>query len=297
MATSPSQVTPTPLSSLEALSDANILARFNRYQRLPAADHPFTERASLFVITDDTVGKLFENPGIEEDLDDRYPAEAFTLEVVAKYTSIPVPRVHRIVRHTYGWIIVMDRVPGRQLSTLWPAMSDAEKEGVVEQLTDYIRQLRAIDIPNLHVPGPMDREMLPRVIDSEYIFGSIGGCRGPFASYDDLAAFFEQRRGILRDSTLPHIDKSYPLVVTHEDLHPRNLVLDETGKLWVVDWGSAGVYPEWWEALAMEQAALYGEVAKVWADPSWKAIIPRVCGEYPDVKRWIISIEQTFNLK
>ena len=33
----------------------------------------------------------------------------------------------------------------------------------------------------------------------------------------------------------------------HQDLAPRNLILDSHGKLWLVDWGNAGFFPAYME--------------------------------------------------
>lgn len=42
-----------------------------------------------------------------------------------------------------------------------------------------------------------------------------------------------------------------PLVFTHHDLAPRNILLDESGRLWLVDWDIAGWYPCYFEYAAM----------------------------------------------
>lgn len=52
-------------------------------------------------------------------------------------------------------------------------------------------------------------------------------------------------------SSTPPFDSSYPLVFTHFDLRPENLILDEKDQLWVIDFGQAGFYPEPFEYLAM----------------------------------------------
>jgi thiamine kinase-like enzyme len=40
-------------------------------------------------------------------------------------------------------------------------------------------------------------------------------------------------------------------VLTHQDIAPRNLMLDQKGQIWLIDWGDAGIYP-----IGFEQAAL-----------------------------------------
>jgi hypothetical protein len=40
------------------------------------------------------------------------------------------------------------------------------------------------------------------------------------------------------------------LVLTHQDIAPRNLIIDAQEKLWLIDWGIAGVYPLGFEQVA-----------------------------------------------
>jgi thiamine kinase-like enzyme len=37
------------------------------------------------------------------------------------------------------------------------------------------------------------------------------------------------------------------MVFTHQDIAPRNLILDANKKVWLIDWGCAGVYPRGFE--------------------------------------------------
>jgi len=38
-----------------------------------------------------------------------------------------------------------------------------------------------------------------------------------------------------------------PLVFTHGDISPNNIRLGKDGALWLLDWESAGAYPQWFE--------------------------------------------------
>ena len=57
-------------------------------------------------------------------------------------------------------------------------------------------------------------------------------------------------------------DSSMPLVLTHLDLHPQNLIVSPDGRLWVVDWEFAGWLPEYWDYTR-----------------SWKSITPHGSGQ------------------
>ncbi|KAH8111354.1 hypothetical protein DFH11DRAFT_1614748 [Phellopilus nigrolimitatus] len=79
---------------------------------------------------------------------------------------------------------------------------------------------------------------------------------GPFNSKSELAMWFNKA---LRHahSMYPYnppalpFDESAPLVLTHGDLTPRNIILGDDGKVWIIDWGCSGVYPRWFEVSSM----------------------------------------------
>lgn len=51
------------------------------------------------------------------------------------------------------------------------------------------------------------------------------------------------------------------IVLTHQDLALRNLVLDNDMKGWVIDWGCAGVYTKGFEQAALQVQAENNEYA------------------------------------
>jgi thiamine kinase-like enzyme len=189
----------------------------------------------------------------------------------------------------------MDYIPGRQLSVVWPNMSQEQKDTVARTLKEYIRQLRQVDIPQRLRPGPVGYDGASRQCESP-VFGQVKERRGPFASYGELETFFNSRKAaVLRQEkwshlSIPEFDTSYPLVLTHQDLNPRNIIVGDDGKLWIVDWGWAGFYPEWWESIAMECQARNEELVWKREDPSWDAIIPVVCGSYPEMEAYLAQI-------
>jgi thiamine kinase-like enzyme len=78
-----------------------------------------------------------------------------------------------------------------------------------------------------------------------------------------ISAFFNERHQAAMDANkLPRyhpsrndlFDNSEPLVLTHQDLNLRNLIVGEDGHLWIIDWGWAGYHPWWFEYVAMREA-------------------------------------------
>jgi len=282
------------MDSIASLSDLEILNLFREGRRLSEIDHPFAE-GQVILITDDTVAKVSQD--VDEEV--TYPSEAFALDVVSQHTTIPVPRVRRVVKRRHGdYLIVMDLIPGKQLSTLWPAMTSTERAIMVEKLQDYVQQLRKVSIPQRQIPGPLDRDLNPRTCESPPVFGQVVSSRGPFASYADLEAFFTDRRQKMMSYAgvdIAPFNAAYPLVLTHQDLNPRNIIVGGDGTLSIVDWTWAGFYPEWWESVAMKAQAENEVEVQGSRDPSWDAIIPQVCGEYKDMEDWLASVGQSFS--
>jgi thiamine kinase-like enzyme len=97
--------------------------------------------------------------------------------------------------------------------------------------------------------------------------------------------------------SIPDYNEDYPLVLTHQDLVPRNIIVgdDPDRTLWVVDWGWAGFYPEWWESLAMSAQAVNEEILWKRKDPTWDNIIPDVCGGYKDMESYLQKIGRSLS--
>ena len=59
-------------------------------------------------------------------------------------------------------------------------------------------------------------------------------------------------------------------VFLHQDLAPRNMIVDAQNQLWIVDWGYAGFYPSYMEYVAIEASTI------PWlSTPSWPARLAR----------------------
>ena len=208
------------------------------------------------------------------------------------HPTIPVPRVRRVVKEQYTILIAMDYIPGRQLSEVWPSLSLLAKLRIAITLRSYVRQLRSIRHPRSAVPGPLATNE-PRVCESP-IFGQVQSTRGPFTSYRELSAFFNDRLRRSLEPNLTHhptdmgkFDDSAPLVLTHQDLNMRNLMVGDDGRLWLVDWAWSGFYPRWFEFIAMRRQAEDEETLTGKKEPLWDAFIPFICGPCFKQERWL----------
>ena len=185
---------------------------------------------------------------------DSFRNEFNALNMVRKYTTIPAPRPLDIVTMQekessiffpdYKAYKLITKVPGAPLSRCQEVMSDDDFARIADQLEHYLAQIRNIprevksDMEVCNTLGKACRD--PRI--------RLGDPIGPFA--DEVA--FSQ---MLRFSEDP-ARQGHKILFTHADLNPRNILVDEilrsdgsTG--WsvtgIVDWETAGYYPEYWE--------------------------------------------------
>ncbi|KIM44983.1 hypothetical protein M413DRAFT_51094, partial [Hebeloma cylindrosporum] len=245
-------------SDIDDISDEQV------FKLIKASNFDFPSTAigthNVSRVTEHTVIK-----SAQDMMDDvEYPSEALVLQLVAQQTSIPVPQVRRLVQGGSSILIAIEFIPGQQLSSIWPTLSWFGRLRVAFTMHSYVRQLRKIRHPRSSVPGPMGGPDEGGRICPSPVFGPIVDRRGPFASYADLTHFFNERLARLLKSqrkqppsleTFTTFDDSQPLVLTHQDLNPRNFIVGDDGRLWLVDWAWAGFFPPWFEFVAMRRQA------------------------------------------
>ncbi|KAF5316495.1 hypothetical protein D9619_006363 [Psilocybe cf. subviscida] len=222
----------------------------------------------------------------DDDLLDEGPvdcSEANALNILFEKTNIPVPRVRRVINWRGNYILVMDHIQGPTLAEVWPTYSLWMKIRVAFTLRRYVRELFRVKASVETPPGPLSNEE-PKICYLPSIFGNIRSTRGPFGSYKELTAFFNSRYWLGRkvdDHPLMNesFDDSSPLVITHNALDRRHIIVGEDGHLWVVGWASAGYYPPWFEYVSMDSI--------ICTDRFWELVAPFVCGPYLKQLKWI----------
>ncbi|KAJ5888539.1 Aminoglycoside phosphotransferase [Penicillium taxi] len=227
----------------------------------------------ISLVTDETLTELFDTAPVLHDYqgtrivrlsqtlilkggDNSSPGEARILEIIAQAgKSIAVPKVHRVLKfekcfYGYKCLIVMNFVSGSSVEDCWEDLSQSERKDVISQIASSLDNLHSISLPE-QVPEPI----IPGPIGPYSCFARgpffIDAGSGPFTSTEELEAWFNRRLEITQNFKQAPLD-SQPfrfnkLVLTHLDIVPCNLIRDLNGKVWLIDWGFSGIYPEGFE--------------------------------------------------
>ncbi|CDO73059.1 hypothetical protein BN946_scf185007.g113 [Trametes cinnabarina] len=176
-------------------------------------------------------------------------AEADTLRFVRKHTTIPVPRVYVSARGFGRTYTLMEDVRGDELQFKWVDMSAEQQSLVLEQLRDYVQQLRKLRPPRC-VPSGAVCSLYNKALRDGRI--TSGRPLGPFANeaaFNDCVV--EVAEPFMDPSLLPRIRErmrdDHRIVFTHGDLAPRNILVQGYRVVAIIDWEESGWYPEHWE--------------------------------------------------
>lgn len=177
--------------------------------------------------------------------------EARNLQWVAENTCIQVPKVidaweadNRTSTRGNTCYIVMEYIEGKLLSHIWPDLDLESRRSIQGKLAEYIHQLRSIEI---NVPGPIGGG-----VSAGSFFTGYGA--GPFKSLQEMESWFNERLQVCHIfGHAPQLPPEWftgrfsPLVMCHLDIDLRNLLLDDHGNLWLLDWAFSGAYPPYFE--------------------------------------------------
>ncbi|KAI0079416.1 kinase-like protein [Panus rudis PR-1116 ss-1] len=209
--------------------------------------------------------------------------EVRALQFIERRLSIPAPRVlhHAPFPDTivepwnWGregvWYFFMDECPGVPLDEVIETLPPAELDHIAEQLIVILDKMRSITSTKLGSVsgGPYNNRFMP------YPFTP----RSPFSSVEEYLQYY--RNMFLEFCGRQYVDElfdSFPtkssIVFTHGDLLPRNIIVNGSTITGIIDWETAGFYPEFWEYSRMHFPELM--------TPGWDHILRRV---FPEPRR------------
>ncbi|KGO76608.1 Aminoglycoside phosphotransferase [Penicillium italicum] len=213
-------------------------------------------------------------------------AEAEALHLASTHTTVATPRLlSAYILDGVGYII-MSYEAGEQLQQYWDRVSQNEQNSVLDQLRGYVNQMR--EIPGDFIGG-LDRSPCRDGIFEAGYGDYTSYSYGPYKSEekfnegivqalrDRLPSTVREREHDI-DSNFFNSEymlyqtvrglKNHKIVFTHGDLHPGNILVRADGTVVLLDWGSAGFWPEYWEFYR----ALF--------NPSWRASWDRMVEKF-----------------
>lgn len=183
--------------------------------------------------------------------------EATTMQYVATHTSMPVPKVHCTFERNGQGYIVMDRIRGQTLHATLDSLHAASRKSIFDQLRAAFDELRSLEPPSLAVQscvgGSLSDSRIVHSDDKRF---------GPFESIAAFHLWLRQYRQLplsnplWSDEEAAAVEKMIrcqdsgswpPPVLTHADLHASNILVHNDKVTGIVDWDSAGWYPNYWE--------------------------------------------------
>ncbi|KIM77987.1 hypothetical protein PILCRDRAFT_11646 [Piloderma croceum F 1598] len=170
--------------------------------------------------------------------------ELRAMQLVQQYTSIPSPRAIDHITTQDESYLVMSAKPGVVLRDTFKTFTDEEHVVFTRELQGYVKQLRAI--PNTTMSG--------------FAICNAGG-----------AACFDHRFDGVPAQQLRH-QTGYRICFTHGDLALRNILVKDGKISGIVDWETAGWYPEWWEYTKCH-FAIYGH-------KNWLEVVEKILPGY-----------------
>jgi aminoglycoside phosphotransferase (APT) family kinase protein len=196
--------------------------------------------------------------------------EALNMLMIQSMTSIPVPKVKQLIVDHRSYYLVIERINGRTLEACWSQLGLFAQLRIAWTLRGYVSQLRRLQ---RSVPGRIDGSVCEGYLCTEQ--GS-----GPFSSYSDFTSWYNHKLEVVqRVKRAPldaeRFDSSWPLVFTHGDINPGNIIMAEDGTLFLIDWNYSGFFPIWHEYSCMEWYCWQRGAPR-----SWRLLVPFISGEY-----------------
>ncbi|KAH9885125.1 hypothetical protein C8Q73DRAFT_345270 [Cubamyces lactineus] len=254
--------------------------------------------------------------------------EAETITLVSRHTSVPVPEIHAVFteqeplpaairkhkrkgqcpqtaspRRTMTYI-VEERLPGRSLTTAWPAMRSAQRKIIAGELKNVLSQLSGL-MPNRHTLGPLRgpwrntyfhpfRDSFPcgdhdaRVTHTFLAYFADVAMTDP-DHVDENSNGDDDGDGTGKWKTidLSHFSMRHLSVFSHGDLQPDNVLVHRGHIVGIVDWAKAGWYPYFWNSFV-----LFASMSRFAHLQGWEKVAPTLCPWYTEEARKFWAIWQ-----
>ncbi|KAH8696000.1 kinase-like domain-containing protein [Talaromyces proteolyticus] len=204
--------------------------------------------------------------------------EASNIRFLREKTSIPLPTVVEDWTEENGrYFMLMKRIPGKPLSTLWADMPTDEREKIAKQTANSLMQLRKLHSHKMQA-------LNDQPIFSAFLFpNGYGLPHGPFSSDDELWVEMDMAlKGVPKDARLrlrERIPPAAPYTFTHGDLTYVNIMVENGHLTGIIDWEASGYFPVWWE-FTCSGIGLSQE------DKEWKTLLQKYMPDYTGAREF-----------
>ncbi|KZF22383.1 hypothetical protein L228DRAFT_283534 [Xylona heveae TC161] len=163
-------------------------------------------------------------------------------------------------------------VPGVPLDRVWANLTLAKKEHIQQQLNSFFLELRSLPLPSKDgFLGSGDDPSSFHCQDRRRWLRTSAGPIVNEAQFNDFLLTEAHAHPTLVELIRSCLPENHLIVMTHGDLHPRNLIVNNEEDVrisGIIDWESGGGYPEYWEYVKAFHMALLSK------DKDWHLFLP-----------------------
>jgi len=188
----------------------------------------------IYRISSEAIVKVENNPEMRESSNMNYVAQHIN-------GKIRLPKVYRSFARAKDCYTVMQFVKGETLNEMpWLSRGLPQRRSIIKQVAEGITALRRM---TGNTPGPVGGGS-----PIGNLFGAFGARRS-FSDARELEKWMDRKLALGGGGSLT--GKFDALVMCHMDIALRNLMLDNDGQLWFLDWEWAGFYPAEFEIASL----------------------------------------------
>ncbi|KAK7973796.1 hypothetical protein PG989_015644 [Apiospora arundinis] len=208
------------------------------------------------------------------------------MKFIAENTSgVPVPKVHCAFVHKDSAYIVMERIQGESLPRVWQQLSTDSRTKIIDHLRRILQELRALKPPaDIGVQSctggslydSRNTRAVPRMGPWKTIHDFHTWLRDdmePGENPPDNWNEQEQDWTDLREMAALQNGPWPASVFTHGDLNPSNIFVRGDEVVGIIDWETAGWYPDYWEYTSAWTVSFMNE--------EWQSIIDQFLQPHP----------------
>jgi serine/threonine protein kinase len=175
---------------------------------------------------------------------------------LARDLVIRVPEIKRTITNEDISYIIMDRVHGVTLEQCWSELGWIATITLAFELRKFVRRMREV---TSSTAGGLVTGECNSIWLEDYYGLPLNATPSDVQSFITFWLQYPQTKARLYPDPEMHrrnltLTPSLPtrFVFIHQDLAPRNILIDEHRRMWLIDWESAGYYPLYFEYVGMQ---------------------------------------------